>query len=294
MAYVPHAKIDLFAADDVFGKRLKYLQPQDVFEEEPTNTAMAAARHFLLAHAPKHNQACQPVHIIENAMEYEWQITPSASMLRRRVVDPPASDIHGVSQASSQHPHGGKKRSQKPSSDDTVSTNFNFSTDTGNMINVRATFLLNEASLPSLDALLPASAMPSRQTETVSTTAASASPSKHLSAKTNASSTSGERTDTNMSERTADGPPNSRSADAASLADDARSVSPGLLEGDAPPTTIKPVFVHDVARTGWSAGSFAPQGSAAASAGLPSPAMHGSALGKAEVPQVPASKPESS
>ena len=254
MAYVPHAKIDLFAADDVFGKRLKYLQPQGVFEEEPTNTAMAAARHFLMAHANIRDVQQKPVDIAHDAMKYEWQITPSASMLSRRLVDHVAADGRGVSQASSHRQHGGKKRSSAASSTQSVSHKFSFATDTGNMVNIRATFLLKDASLPTLDALLPASAVPNKEGAFAPIQSTSEQAEKPPAVKHQGS----ERSDTNMSSRTLDGPTGKLGADAASLAGDARSITSNTLDQELPPVLVPKIDGQDVAPPGWGAGSFVP------------------------------------
>jgi len=257
MAYVPHAKIDLFAADDVFGKRLKYLQAGDVFEEEPTNTAMAAARHFLMAHANLRTSIQKPVDIAENAVEYEWQITPSASMLTRRLVDPIAADCHGVSQASSQRSHGGKKRSKNGIDDAAISTKFSFATETGNMVYIRATFLLKDASLPALDALLPESAVPKQATQPAPPAESAQAQQPIPQAKQTGKNKETGRTDTNMSSRTTDGPTGKIAADSASLADDARSITSGTGEQDLLPVTVVTNEPAHQAYPGWGAGSFA-------------------------------------
>lgn len=89
MAYIPQAKIDLFSVDDVFGKRLKYLSESEVFEEEPTRAAMAAAHTFLLQTGARDDGGLKPATV--DLIGHEWKVTPSSGVLRSRQVSTPGS-----------------------------------------------------------------------------------------------------------------------------------------------------------------------------------------------------------
>lgn len=100
MAYIPQAKIDLFSADDVFGKRMRYLPAGEVFEEEPTITAMAAANDFLVASGAR--AAAGPPPSTVELSGYKWMVTPSASMLRARPLNSGNAKAAAAAQAAAQ------------------------------------------------------------------------------------------------------------------------------------------------------------------------------------------------